>query len=844
MKTDLVALTNSSAQSRRRSILGSISEAISAFLVVVGGLVITGWIFNIPLLKSVSPNWVMMKVNTAACFVLAGASLWCLCDELAPRKVRIAGRACAAIVTLVALLTLGEHLLGAEFGIDQLLMQQPPTVVDTASPGRMSAATAFCFLLIGLALLNLDRKNRHGHRPVLAFALFTALIGLLAIAGYTYQVKSLYAISPFSSMAVHTALLFIAASIGILCARPDKGPFGILTADGIGSTMARRILPFAIILPFLIGWLRLTGERAGLYGFEFGLALFATSNAVVFATLIWLTALSLNRNDAERQRTEEALQKREAQLETIVESLTEGVAVSDLGGQLLHFNRAALDAHGFASLDECRRHLTEFTDTFELAAQDGTVLPVDQWPLARILRGENLRDLEVRIRRINTDWKRVFNYGGTLVQDADGQPMMAVVTISDITGRKRAEQSIQQLNQDLAARIAELDAERARWKSVVEGIADEVWISDMEGRMSLVNLPAVTHMGLEEFKDKSVEQVSEIAEVLDADGRPRPNEEAPLLRALRGATVRGEEILRDRATGRTRWRQFSAAPIRDASGATIGSVAVTRDITEHRQAEEEVRRLNRDLERRVELRTAELSAKNKELETFSYSVSHDLKAPLRGIDGYSRLLLSEYEDKLDKDGQGFLRNIRSAATQMQQLIDDLLSYSKLERRALYASRVDPRTAVEVILNERKHDLERTRLSVRLAPGAVHADPEGLAISLRNLIDNAVKFSGLRKKPVIEIESHVEAKRYIFSVRDNGTGFDMKYHDRIFQIFQRLHRAEEYSGTGIGLAIVRKAMDRMGGRVWAESEPDKGSVFFLDLPCDGFNGSSGIEDKFT
>ena len=141
MNTDFVLTTSSPAQSHRRSILGSISGAISVFLVAVGGLVITGWIFNFPLLKSVSPDWVTMKLNTAVGFVLAGASLWCLGNELAPRRIRIAGRACAAIVTLVALLTLGEHLLGADFGIDQMLMQQPPTIADTASPGRMSAAT-------------------------------------------------------------------------------------------------------------------------------------------------------------------------------------------------------------------------------------------------------------------------------------------------------------------------------------------------------------------------------------------------------------------------------------------------------------------------------------------------------------------------------------------------------------------------------------------------------------------------------------------------------------------------------------------------------------------------------
>lgn len=254
----------------------------------------------------------------------------------------------------------------------------------------------------------------------------------------------------------------------------------------------------------------------------------------------------------------------------------------------------------------------------------------------------------------------------------------------------------------------------------------------------------------------------------------------------------------------------------------------------------ELRHLNAQLEQRVAERTAELQAKNKELETFSYSVSHDLKAPLRGIDGYSRLLLEDYSDKLDEDGRSFLKNIRTGATQMQQLIEDLLAYSKLERRALFTSRVPLRSLVETILDERRHDLTEVRLETRLGDESVDADRDGLALALRNLIDNAAKFSRHQATPSIEVCSRTEGGRCILSVRDNGTGFDMKYHDLIFQIFHRLHRAEEYGGTGVGLAIVRKAMERMGGRVWAESRPGDGAVFYLDLPLN--NGNNGGEQR--
>lgn len=246
---------------------------------------------------------------------------------------------------------------------------------------------------------------------------------------------------------------------------------------------------------------------------------------------------------------------------------------------------------------------------------------------------------------------------------------------------------------------------------------------------------------------------------------------------------------------------------------------------------ERVQRQNEDLEERVRLRTAELEAKNRELETFTYSVSHDLKAPLRGLDGYSRLLMEDYGDRLDQDGRMFLNSIRRAAGQMAQLINDLLAYSRLERRLIVNKQVYLPDVIQSVLEDRKEEVQSRSIEVIVNLGCQYAmaEEEGLAQALRNLLDNALKFTSTSTAPRIEIGSQKTESSCILWIEDNGIGFDMQYNERIFEVFQRLHRMEEYPGTGIGLALVRKVMQRMGGRVWAESVPDAGATFYLEFP---------------
>jgi PAS domain S-box-containing protein len=251
-----------------------------------------------------------------------------------------------------------------------------------------------------------------------------------------------------------------------------------------------------------------------------------------------------------------------------------------------------------------------------------------------------------------------------------------------------------------------------------------------------------------------------------------------------------------------------------------------------------------DLEEKIHRRTTQLEAKTKELETFSYSVAHDLKAPLRGIDGYSRLLLEDYNDRLDEEGRQFINTIRQSAERMNQLIEDLLAYSRLERRPAQEYPHNLRMLTQSAATGFEVEIQRRSgtVNINVPDIVVNVDSEGLTIALRNLLDNALKYTPLTQQPAIEIGAEKGEKTVVLWIRDNGIGFDMKYHDRIFGIFNRLHRSEEYPGTGIGLAMVKKALERMGGRSWAESQPEKGATFYIEIPLSKNEGISNNNER--
>src|SRR5436190_15683877 len=246
--------------------------------------------------------------------------------------------------------------------------------------------------------------------------------------------------------------------------------------------------------------------------------------------------------------------------------------------------------------------------------------------------------------------------------------------------------------------------------------------------------------------------------------------------------------------------------------------------------EEEIRRLNKELEQRVAERTEELAVANKELEAFSYSVSHDLRAPLRHVEGFIEILQNAKGPSLDEEARSYLHTISDSARQMGRLIDDLLSFSRTARVELSKTRIDMADLVQSVIRELRPEPENRQVdwTVRKLP-QVQADPALLRQVMLNLLSNALKYTRTRQPARIEIGSTSTQNEEIIFVRDNGVGFDMRYAHKLFGVFQRLHRAAEFEGTGVGLANVRRIIVRHGGRVWAESKPGEGATFYFSLP---------------
>ena len=616
------------------------------------------------------------------------------------------------VALLIGAITGAEFLFRIKGGIDDLLASSPVTHhrPDNPFPTRMSPITAFCLLCAGSGLLAFrPEKSRWTIAREIA-AILTLTASALGLIGFVYGVPTFYRLGPYSSLAIHTTVAFLLLGCAMLAARPDEGLMAILTRGTAGSLLARRMLLAAILVPLVLGLLRVKGEQAGYFNVAFGTAVFATSVVLLFVSLVWWNAVSLD-------RAENARHERDRQLAALRELAMRYVSEPDLDRVLEDMVMAAMTITGAekGTLQIFDPH----TNSLQLRASKGFspawLAFYDRVHGEGATCGEALRTG----RRI-------------IVNDVASSPIFA----------------------DTPARDLQLK----------------------EGVRAVVSTPLESRSG----------------QILGMISTHFPQPHLPSETELHSMDLLARQAA---------------------------------DVLERSLAEQR-------LEKLVDERTAALRDTVGELEAFSYTVAHDMRAPLRAMQSFSTLLLDDYAGQLALGGHDLLQRIADSANRLDHLIQDVLNYSKIVRADLPLEPVDTQGLIEEMIQSYPN-LRPDAADITMASPlpAVVGNRAALTQVFSNLLGNAVKFVAPGVRPRITIRSEPAQLSTLFVrlyFEDNGIGIPAAEIPRLFQMFHRGHVPGEYEGTGMGLAIVRKAIERMGGRLGVESDVGKGSRFWIEL----------------
>jgi PAS domain S-box-containing protein len=519
--------------------------------------------------------------------------------------------------------------------------------------------------------------------------------------------------------------------------------------------------------------------------------------------------LQLRAHAAElEQRVEErtaALRDSEARMAGVITSAMDAVITIDADQRIVLFNAAAEQTFRCTAADVIGQPIERFIPTRFRAAHREHIRKFAATGITSRTMGALTSLSAVRAGG------EEFPIEASISQIVVGGQKLFTVILRDITERQRADEA--------------LAYERNLLRTLIDHMPDYVYVKDIESRFLVGNRSVARHMGA----------ASPNGLVGKTDWDFYPPERAARFYADEQTILQSGQALIDHdepnvdAAGNTKWILTTKLPMRDVHGRIVGLVGIGHDLTERKQAEEEILRLNQELEQRVLERTAQLDAANQELEAFSYSVSHDLRAPLRAIDGFSRILVRKSADELSPEAQRYLNLIRDNTQHMGRLVDDLLAFAHLNRQLLKRESVVMSRLVQQTLNDLKPEVAERQVDIHLGDlGTCAGDPSLLKQVWINLLSNALKFTRRSETALVEIGRLEEKGEHIYFVRDNGVGFDMQYYPKLFGVFQRLHRAEDYEGTGVGLAIVQRIITRHGGRVWAEAEVDRGATFYFTL----------------
>jgi PAS domain S-box-containing protein len=759
----------------------------------------------------------------------------------------------ASVAAWLVELATGHEWLGGHHPLLKPFLDQDTT--------RMAILTGILFTDFGCVLLLLGSPGQRASNIAHALLLPVALLTYLALAGYLFDVPELYTWLHLG-MAMNTEVAFWGICIAAFCIRPRTWLTSIFTGAEAGSVMARRLLPALLILPLLIGYLRVRGEDLGHFPSYVGVALVATAYAFCFLGLVWLVAKSVNRADLARRRSEESVAVERGNLQAIFDVVNVGMLLIDETGAVRRVNNAVARWIGKDLSPDLGRQPGDLVGCMYALADPkgcGHAEPCGQCRIRGTLEavlgsGEPVHGVEAQSTLL---------MGGKEVRmwlEVSADPLLldgrkhVILVLNNITARKQAEEALRKAKEDLEARVRERTADLGKAVEVLQEEVNLRMTAEREARAtslyarglleaSLDPLVTISPEGKVTDVNKATEEATGLgrARLIGTDFSGYFTEPSKAAEGYRRVLAEGEvydyPLSIRHVSGGTMDVLYNAAVYRNEAGEVQGVFAAARDITQRKRAEEELDKYRKNLEEMVKLRTielqetaADLARSNRDLEQFAYVSSHDLQEPLRMVTGFMQLIDQKYHQQLDHVGQKYIHYAVDGAKRMQQLIVDLLAYSRVGTQAHAAAPADTAQLLQRALFNLQRSIKENQAKVTWgALPTVPVDGTQLTQVFQNLIGNAIKFHG-DQPPQVHVDAWRNDKFWEFTVKDNGLGIDPEYSDKIFVIFQRLHAKEKYPGTGIGLAICKKIIERHGGKIWVESHEGQGATFHFTLPA--------------
>jgi len=817
---------------------------VGTALIGVAGLL--GWIFRIPVLNSIIPGLKPIAISASIVFILLGGVQCFITRGLHHRGMAWLLLVVSLLITLFGLLEVIKLIFGTDISLEDAVLRHYPSYFFNPKAHIAPAASALVFLIGLVQVLYLAHCmiRRQTHVAMDAVGMIGSLV---VLASVVFLLSYLYGTPLFSGgdllpISPSAALAALLSGIGIVAITGDEAiPLQWFAGKSTRARLFRAFLPLTALALLLLSIMQFLLTRLTEIHPAIGAAVLIILFEILLGAIIQQVAriigAQIDRAESDRETSLRQLAEERSRLRTVLETLPVGVLIVDRENHVIETNGNterifAGSGLPIRSIQEYRKGKAWWSDT-------GQPVDKDAWPsMAAINEEKSIPGREIDILRADGTRATILDLS-TPLYDPQGQIIGAVVVIQDITDRKQAEEELRQWAATLDQRVQErtvqlskalereqtarVEAESARsyFQGILEAAPDSIVIVDAEGRITRVN--SLTEQLSGYTRDELIGRPVEVL-IPERYGEIHIQHRADYMADPRTRTMGvGLELFLRRKDGREVPVEISLSPFQTPEGLLV--TASVRDITARKLAEAEINRLNEQLQRNVE----QLKDTNKELEAFSYSVSHDLRAPLRGIDGFSKILLEQYADQVNERGRDYLTRVRNAAQRMGRLIDDMLSLSRIGRREMVRKTVNlSELAASVIEELQQRDPERQVAADIMPDLLVTGDPDLLRIVLDNLIGNAWKFTGHQETACIEVGMTTQDGERVYFIRDNGAGFDMAYADKLFTPFQRLHTEAEFPGTGIGLAIVQRIIARHGGRVWAEGEEGKGATIFFTL----------------